>query len=235
MTKMKTKLKAKPKTTAKPKAKSSTAHIKSAASESVQQGGNIHEKVRDLTLHALTSRRFEPGQITDVVRAMTEGITLGTAKRGGDTKRALSHAFAGLDEALTKSAEASRLALQELASKAKDLNDTEVTQVLTHLRRLEDDFLSTVSSAADSAEQKIKSELHDLVSHARRTGTDTGAKVAQTLGEFTSRTGSIMLDSAKAGVNTALEMGARVTELAGGILSGVAGALQDNNKRKRSK
>ncbi len=229
-----TKMKANTKMQAKAKTKSSTARITSAASESLQHGGNIHKKVRDLTLHALTSRRFEPGQITDVVRAMTEGITLGTAKRGGDTKRALSQAFAGLDEALTKSAEASRLALQELVSKAKDLNDTEVTKVLTHLRRLEDDFLSTVSSAANGAEQKIKTELHDLVTHARRTGTDTGAKVAETLGEFTSRSGSIMLDSAKSGVDTALEMSARFTELAGGILSGMADALRDKSKRARS-
>jgi len=243
MTKMKKKIEAKTKTKAKTKAKantkttknSSAAHLKSAASESLQHGDNIHEKVRDITLNALTSRRFEPGQIKDVVRAMTEGITLGTAKRGGDTKRALSQAFAGLDEALMKSAEATRLALQELAAKAKDLNDTEVKQVLTNLSRLEDDFLSTVSSAADSAGQKIKTELHDLVTHARRTGTDTGAKVAETLGEFTSRTGSIVLDSAKAGVDTALEISARFTELAGGILAGLTDVLQDKSKRAPSK
>ena len=219
----------------KTKTKSSTERIKSAASKSSRHGGDIHEKVRDLTLHALTSRRFGPGQIKDVVRAMTEGITLGAAKRGGDTRHTLSQALAGLDEALMKSAEASRLALQELASKAKELNDTEVKQVLTNLSHLEDDFLSTVSSAADSAEQKIKTELHDLVTHARRTGTDTGAKVAETLGEFTSRTGSIMLDSAKAGVDQALEMSARFTELAGGILAGMAHVLHDRSKRTRRK
>jgi hypothetical protein len=222
-------------TRTKTKTKSSTERIKSAASKSLQHGGNIHEKVRDLTLNALTSRRFEPGQIKDVVRSMTEGITLGAAKHGGDTRHTLSQALAGLDEALMKLAEASRLALQELASKAKELNDTEVKQVLTNLRRLEDDFLSTVSSAADSAEQKIKTELHDLVTHARRTGTDTGAKVAETLGEFTSRTGSIMLDGAKAGVDQALEMSARFTELAGGILAGMADVLRDRSKRTRKK
>jgi len=186
-------------------------------------------------LHALTSPRFEPGQVKDVVRAMTEGITLGAAERGGDTRHTLSQALAGLDEALMKSAEASRLALQELVSKAKELNDTEVKQVLTNLRRLEDDFLSTVSSAADSAERKIKTELHDLVTHARRTGTDTGAKVAETLGEFTSRTGSVILDSAKAGVDQALELSARFTELAGGILAGMADVLHDRSKRTRRK
>jgi len=222
-------------TKAKTKTKSPTEGIKSAARKSLQDGGNIHEKVRDLTLHAMTSRRFEPGQIKDVVRAMTEGITLGAAELGGDTKHSLSQAFAGLDEALMKSAEASRLALQELASKAKELNDTEVKQVLTNLRRLEDDFLSTVSSAADGAEQKIKTELHDLITHARRTGTGTGGKVAETLGEFTSRTGSIMLDSAKTGVDQALEMSARFTELAGGILAGMADVLRDQSKSARKK
>jgi hypothetical protein len=219
----------------KSKTKTSTEHIRRAASKSLQHGGNIHEKVRDLTLHALTSRRFEPGQVRDVVRAMTEGITLGAAERGGDTRHTLSQALAGLDEALMKSAEASRLALQELVSKAKELNDTEVKQVLTNLRRLEDDFLSTVSSAADSAEQKIKTELHDLVTHTRRTGTDAGAKVAETLGEFTSRTGSVILDSAKAGVDQALELSARFTELAGGILAGMADVLHDRSKRTRRK
>lgn len=222
-------------TTTKTKTKLSTEGIKSAASKSLRHGGNIHEKVRDLTLHALTSRRFEPGQLKDVVRAMTEGITLGAAKLDGDTIHALSQAFAGLDEALMKSAEASRLALQELASKAKELNATEVKQVLTNLRRLEDDFLSTVSSAADGAEQKIKTELHDLVTHARHTGTDTGAKVAETLGEYSSRTGSIMFDSAKAGVSQALELSARFTELAGGILAGMADVLHEQSKPARKK
>lgn len=219
----------------KTKTESSSERIKSAARKSLQDGGNIHEKVRDLTLQALTSRRFEPEQFKDVVRAMTEGITLGAAERGGDTRHTLSQALAGLDEALMKSAEASRLALQELASKAKELNDTEVKRVLTNLRGLEDDFLSTVSSAADNAEQRIKTELHDLVTHARRIGTDTGAKVAETLGEFTSRTGSIMLDSAKAGADQALEMSARFSELAGGILAGLADVLRDQSKRTRKK
>jgi hypothetical protein len=219
----------------KTKTKSSTERIRSAARKSLQHGGSIHEKVRDLTLHALTSRRFEREQIKDVVRAMTEGITFGATELGGDTRHTLSQALSGLDEALMKSAEASRLALQELSSKAKELTDIELKQVLTNLRGLEDDFLSTVSSAADSAGQKIKTELHDLVTHARRTGTDTGAKVAETLGEFTSLTGSIMLDGAKAGVDQALEMSARFTELAGGILAGMADVLHDQSKRAREK
>ena len=49
----------------KTETKSSTEGIKSAASRSLQNGGNIHEKVRDLTLQAMTSRRFEPEQIKE--------------------------------------------------------------------------------------------------------------------------------------------------------------------------
>ena len=97
--------------------KLSTEQIKSAASESLQRGGDISDRVRDLTLRVLTDRRFEPGQVREVVRAITEGISLGAAKRSGELRQALSQALSGLDDALMISAEASHLALQELASK----------------------------------------------------------------------------------------------------------------------
>lgn len=215
--------------------KLSTEQIKSAASESLQRGGDIRDRVRDLTLRVLTDRRFEPGQVREVVRAMTEGISLGATKRSGDLRRALSQALSGLDDALMISAEASHLALQELASKARELNDSEVKQAITDLKRMEEDFLSTVEKAADGAEDKVKAELHDLVAHARRTGTDTGTKVAAVLREFSSSMGTIMLDSAKAGLGTTRELSARFTEVASGILAGMADALRHQGQRTREK
>lgn len=199
-------------------------NIRTEAQSAVQQGGNIRERVRDLTLRALKYRTFEPGQIRQVVRAMTEGIVQG-APRTADLRETLSEAFHGLDHALTKSAEAGSLALHELSSKGTDFARTTVRQGLDDLKRLEDDFLQTVSDTAQVAESNIKTVLNDLVTHARRAGTGTGAKVAETAGAISASMGSLVLDTAKFGAHAASEATGRFAELASGFLAGMADAL----------
>src|SRR5262245_48977237 len=51
--------------------------IKQEATESVRRGEGVRERVRDLTLGALTSRRFNRDEIREVVRAITEGASRG--------------------------------------------------------------------------------------------------------------------------------------------------------------
>jgi hypothetical protein len=205
--------------------------IKADAQASIRSGGNIRERVRDLTLRSLKHRPLEPGQIRQVIRAMTEGIVEGAPKTA-DVRHTLSEAFRGLDQALTKSAEAGSLALQEIASTGKQLGETTLKQGLADLKRLEEDFLATVSDVAEAAESKVKASLRDLVTHARRTGTDTGAKVAETVGALSASMGSLMVDSAKFGMQAAREAGGRFAELASGILSGMADALADDTASK---
>ena len=207
--------------------------IKRDASAAVQGGAGIHERVRDLTLRALKQRSLDSGEINAVIRAMTEGITLGAAGRSGDVRAALSQAFSGLDEAVGKAAEASHLALRELGARTRDLNDHEVRRVLDNMRRLEKDFLSTVGKAAGSAQSKVKRELRDILIHAQRTGTDTGSKVAATVSEFSGTMSPIVTDSARAGMRAAREVSARFAELASGLLAGMADALRmDQATRK---
>lgn len=208
------------------KPKLSHERIRSSATAATRRDGNIRERVRDLTLRALRNRSFEPAEMKAVLHAMTEGITLGAAKRSGDVRAALSQAFAGLDEAVGKAAEASHLALRELAARTRDVNDHEVRRVLDNVRRLEKDLLSTVGKAAGGAQSKVKRELRDILIHAQRTGTDTGSKVAATLSEFSTTMGPIMTGGARDGMRAAREVSARFAELASGLLAGMADALR---------
>lgn len=217
------------------KPKLSHKRIRSNAAAATRRDGDIREKVRDLTLRALRNRTFKPEEMKAVLKAMTEGITLGAAKRSDDVRAALSQAFSGLDDAVAKAAEASHLALRELAARTRDLNDREVRRGLANLRRLEKDFLATVEKVARSAQPKVKQELHDILVHAQRTGTDTGGKVAATLSDFSTTMGSIMADSARAGIHTTRDVSARFTELVSGLLTGMADALQGKRGRARKK
>lgn len=213
----------------------STEDMVQAARSSVEEGTDIRARVRDLTLHALRDRRFEPEAIRDVLRAMTEGIRRGAEQRPHGVRQALSDAVTGLDDAMMKTAEAASLALRELTAKSKDVSEHELKQVLDNIKRMEDDFLSTLRQAADGAGVKVKQEMLDLLSHARQTGTDTGTQVAATLNEFASRMTAISLESAKLGFEAARDFSARFALLASGILAGLADALHkqaaDRNKK----
>lgn len=209
----------------------STEEIKQAASTTVEQGVDIRAKVRDLTLQALKTRKLNPEEIKPVIAAVTEGISVGAAKRAGEVKSALSEGLAGLDEALTKAAEATRLALQQMTSQAKDFSETELDWALVNLKRLEEEFLDTVSVVADSAGEKIKHEMKELVVHARRAGTDTGAKVAETVGTFGNKVSATLHEGKAAGKDAAREMSARLAALASGILAGMADALHEKAEK----
>ena len=82
-------------------------------------GDHIRERIRDLTLQALQQRKFDYSGFQTVLKSMTEGISLGAEKRGKDMRIALSEAFAGMDQALMKAAQAGSLAMQELARAAR--------------------------------------------------------------------------------------------------------------------
>lgn len=199
--------------------------IRDAASESVRRGEDIRTRVHDLTLQALRSRRFDRREIRDVVRAVTEGVTLGADESRADVSRSLSDAFRGLDEALRKSSEAGYNALRQLAATGREFSDQELKQALASMRKLEDDFLSTVSQVADAAGDRVQPELRQVLDDARRTGTQTGRHVAGIATEFAQRLSSASLDVTLSGLEAASEFGARFAEVASGMLAGIADAL----------
>ncbi|MBI2312445.1 MAG: hypothetical protein HYU77_08085 [Betaproteobacteria bacterium] len=209
--------------------------LKQAASETVQKSVDIRASVRDLTLQAIQSRRLDPQEMKNIMRAMTEGITIGAEKRSNDTRLALSEAIKGLDEALMKAAEAGHLALKQLTTKTKDFSENELKQALANMKKLEEDFIQTLTQVTEAAGAKMKPELKELLSHAQRAGTDTGAKVAATMSEFTHRMATSYLESKYSSLEAARELSARFTLAASGFLAGLAEALRQPRKGEGKK
>ena len=200
--------------------------IRQGASQAVSDGADIRARVHDLTLSALQRRRFDGQGICDVVRAVTEGVAMGAEQGRIDLRRALSDAFSGLDQAIMESAEAGHAALRQLAASGQNFSDNEFKQALANLRKMEDDFLATVSLVAGGASEKVGPELSRILGSARTSGTQTGKQVALAMGEFAQRFSAASLDVTIAGMQAAGEYGARFAMLASGILSGLADALR---------
>ena len=107
---------------------------KQAASESVR-GENIRERVHDVTLEALKTRRFDRESIREVVRAVTEGMTRGAEGSRLGVRHALAEGLRGIDQALTKSVDAGREAIRQMAATGRGISDNEVKQALAGLRK----------------------------------------------------------------------------------------------------
>jgi hypothetical protein len=200
--------------------------IKDAAAEAVRQGTDIRAKMRELTLLALQRQRFDRHGMREVIRAVTEGAALGAEKSRTDMRVAMSEALGGLDQALRTSAEAGQAALKQLAATGKGFSDSEFKQALANLRRLEDDFLSTVEQVAEAANARVQPELREALRNARRTGTQTGKQVALAMGDFAQKFSAASMDAALTGLEAAGEFGARFAAVASGILGGLAEALR---------
>jgi len=199
--------------------------IRQAASDSVRQGESVRERVRDLTLGALTSRRFDREAIRDVVRAITEGASLGAESSGAGTRQSLAEALRGMDQALAKSVQAGQEAIRQLIGTGRGVSERELQQALAGLQKIEEDFVATVGQVAESASERVRPDLREALGQATRAGTETSRQVAATMTELTRTFAGASVGFTLAGIEVASEFGARFAQIAGGVLAGMADAL----------
>jgi hypothetical protein len=120
-----------------------------------------------------------------------------------------------MDEALTKSVAAGEQALRQLVSTGRGMADHEVKDALAGLKKIEQDFIETVSKVASSANERVRPELRSLVARATELGTETGKQTAKMMAEFTFT-----------GIELAGQFSVRFAQLASGVLAGMADALE---------
>ena len=200
----------------------STDSIRKAAADAIKSGGDVARRVQEVTLEALRNRRFDREGIRDVVRAVTEGMASAAPASGGTVRQVMGQAFRGMDEALTKSVEAGEKALRQLVSTGRGMADHEVKDALAGLKKIEQDFIETVSKVASSANERVRPELRELVERATRLGTETGKQTAKMMAEFTFT-----------GIELAGQFSVRFAQMASGVLAGMADAMEKSAAAKR--
>lgn len=200
----------------------STDSIRKAAVDAIKSGEDVARRMREVTLEALRNRRFDREGIRDVVRAVTEGMASAAPASGGTVRQVMGQAFRGMDEALTKSVEAGEQALRQLVATGRGMTDHEVKDALAGLKKIEEDFIDTVSKVASSANERARPELRALVERASRMGTETGKQTAKLMAEFTFT-----------GMELAGQFSVRFAQMASGVLAGMADALEKSAAEKR--
>ena len=205
------------------------------ASESVKQGDNVRTAVRELTLSALKSRELSLAQIRRVLKAVTEGINQGATKAALDTPRLLEDGLAGMDDAVLKAVQASRLALEQLTSQGRTLREAQLKKALDDLEKLEDDFLRTIKEAADSGSKQLRRLWAPVLKESAVSGTETAAQIEATLQRFGEQMQTAVRQQRRTALKAAQVLTDNFTTLASGILTGLTEGLQQGRQAGKTK
>jgi hypothetical protein len=201
------------------------------ARESVKQGENLRMAVRELTLGALRGRELTVEQIQRVVRAVTEGVSLGAVTSGVDPDRVLGEAFTGIDEAVLKAVQANHLALRQLSAQGE--GGSRMQKALDDLEKLEDEFLGTMREATKKGSQQLREQWARLLQQKEAAGTQTQAQIEQTLEEFGERMRDAVRQQRRMAVRATEAMAENFATLASGILIGLTEGLEQGKSRPK--
>ncbi len=206
--------------------------------EAVAHGGDIEKKVRELTLEAMHTHGLEPESLKKIATAVMEGAHEGSqhalthaTEQSHAAQTQIIQAVAGLDTAFAQLASASKLALEEAASKTRQFSQGELTKTRADLESLEALFLETLGHAAKSAQGLIAETLQDLHAHAVRNGTAVGAQLKDTLSVLAHQVASTGRAQLEAGVQLTKMTADMLHKISSGVLTGIEDRIKQHDDK----
>ena len=204
--------------------------------DALVEGTNVRETVHNLTLRAFNAEKLDIDSIRRIVVAVTSGVHEGAQKRmlnasnqSQAAKSQITDAVAGLDSALARVAEATKLALQEAAGRAQKFSDKELGRTKSDLEGLESILLDTLQNTASAAKGTLSEILNDVATHAKNNGTIVGAQLKETLTIFAQQASSVGHAQLDAGAHLAQSTANFIGKITSGVLSGI----KDHTEQKK--
>ena len=205
-----------------------TQQVEKDVRETVESGVDIYERVRAITLKALTERTLDIENIKEVMEAVLKGMSDGISPHYDPAKRAFKQTAEALDDTLSKTAEASKLAIEEAASSLDEFSDHDFKQATADLKSLEGLFLETIETVGRHSNEVAAKIARDFLEHTRENGTAVGRQ---------SRIMLESLDNLRLSGQQAVMAGAAATasalaKIARGFLAGIAESLDSEKSQK---
>lgn len=195
----------------------------------VEQGQDVQELVRQLTLRRISARSLDVESLRQIAASVLRGARSGvqqelnlSAAQTSTARIQLKQAVTGLDMALAQLSGASRLAIEEAASRAQQFTREDLMRTRSELESLEAMFLETLQDSASSAKDAAGEILHDLLQHTRTHGSAIGAQLKETLAVISHQLGAAGQAQAAAGLHLAQATTNLLRQIAAGVLTGVA-------------
>ena len=208
-----------------------TDKIEQDVREALNEGSAaITERVRKITLNALSEGELDGATLKQVMEAVVKGARQGLNLPDENSAIAIQDAIRGLDEALAAAATATHLAVQEAAGRTNEFSRESLKKSFDELATLETQFLNTLGEAAQQSSGHVKSTLQDIADHARTSGTIIGGQVKTALEQLAHAVADTTREQVSAGTQTLRDETTLLASLAAGVLKGIADRLQPPDK-----
>ena len=215
-----------------------TSTIEAEVRKTVEQGNNVQEKVRQITLRVISTRSLDIESVRQTADAVLRGARAAVQKElqhsSAQTHIARDHlkqAVTGLDIALAQFAEAAKLAVEEAAGRAQRYSSDDLQRARSDLASLETMFVETLQSSASSARNAAGEILHDLAAHTRTHGSAIGTQLKDTLSVFARHIGAAGRAEVGVGLHLAKNTSDLVRQIAAGVLNGLADHVRPDHAR----
>ena len=197
--------------------------------KAVEEGFDVQERVRQITLRIIRGRSFDIESLRQTANAVLRGARAGVQKdiqlSGEQSKAARDHlkqAVSGLDVALAQFAEAAKLAVDEAAGRAQRYSSDDLARARADLEHLEKMFMESLQAAASATRDAAGDILHDLAAHARIQGSAVGRQMQDTLAAIARQLGAAGKAQAGIGLHLARNTSDLLRQIAAGMLTGLA-------------
>jgi len=207
--------------------------LESDVRNAVEQGHDVQEMVRQLTLRKISTRSIDIDSLQQIASAVLRGARAGAQKELQQsaaqieiTRAGIKQAVAGLDAALTQFAEVSKLSLEEAAGRAQTFSSENLVHARTDLESLEAMFLETIQISASDAKDVAGEILYDLAAHARIHSSAMGAHLKESMAVIFYQLG----EAGRTQIGDGLHLTRTTSDLLRKITAGVLTGLADNVK-----
>ena len=185
----------------------------------------IAERVRAITLAALTEGRLDAQALRGVMNAVLEGAQKGALPVDTERSAAFKEAMRGLDEAMASAAQATQLAMQEAIGRSAEFSREGLRQSLEPFSSLENDLIGALADAARKTTGQARDTLSELAEHMRHSGTAAGERVRDAVAELARTSSSLAWSQLEGGMQTLRNQADLLASLAAGVLRGFADRL----------
>ncbi len=186
---------------------------------------SISERVRAITLAALSEGRLDGQALRAVMNAVLEGAQKGAMPVDAERSAAFKEAMHGLDQAMASAAQATQLAMQEAIGRSAEFSREGLRQTLEPFSSLEHDFIGALSDAARKTSGEARTTLTELAEHMRHSGTAAGERVRDAVAELARTSSSLAWSQLEGGMQTLRNQADLLASLAAGVLRGFADRL----------
>lgn len=189
----------------------------------------LRQAVSDATLQALQGRELSLKNIRAVLATVTQAANTGLARNTTpalDADTLIDQAVSGMDDALLKTVEANRMALQQLTAQGADLREKHLKKALSDLEKMEDTLMETVKKGAGAAGDPFAGAWTQVFDKLSAGGTLSGAKAASTVEQMMGQMQTAMRDTRAASLRAATAMAESYTAMVSGVLLGMSEAMK---------